>query len=259
MCNTSLIQENTASLPQCCCNTWQRLRQCSSITTAVARLVFAELLSSGHRDVILSNFPFFIYMKLFKNVLKWFCWVWNVRKIISQCLYNPITSCINVLFWSVFWTEKWQINLYCRLKCCFCVKLVKKKIKSQIYRSFLACFENSLFFLSLRLHIPLIDFFQKWNVKGLSASYKLLAVSVFSYNLRYIVLTRTRILALTTQIYVISCAAIPAVRLTCIACFSRISQSILNRKDYFRVTRRLPWNFHKKILCSSKVRPFDMW
>ena len=62
---------------------------------------------------------------------------------------------------------------------------------------------------------------------------------------------------------------IPAVRLTCIACFSPISQSILNqfwwnfRKDYFRVTRRLdssrplPWNFHKKNYVDFQQRPFD--
>ena len=46
-----------------------------------------------------------------------------------------------------------------------------------------------------------------------------------------------------------------------LADFSVYSQPILMKfcKDCFRVTRRLPLNFHKKILHSSKVRPFDMY
>ena len=42
--------------------------------------------------------------------------------------------------------------------------------------------------------------------------------------------------------------------------FSVNSQPILMKfcKDYFLVTRRLPWNFHKKISCSSKVKPFEI-
>ena len=42
--------------------------------------------------------------------------------------------------------------------------------------------------------------------------------------------------------------------------FSVNSQPILMKfcKDCFQVMRRVLWNFHQKILYSSKVKPFDM-